>query len=373
MGLPARLQFLFPGLRRRRHVGRPREHLDAGRALSAHAATADHELELPAHPAHLDAGGDHRRQGRGLSVDRQVDRAPVRQVLLSGARPFAGQDALQVRRLDDRHHEQHQPPRADVPVRESRIRRQPVDLVRGRGQIRRRDPARLHQFRARRHQRMGRARRLRPSRPAAAQPPRHHVPGAGDRAARANRSPTTGSSTRSRKRLGLANYFSEGMQRDRLGQAPVRASDLPKCMSWKKFLKRGYFVVPAEKEKLRAPVSFRWFWENRKKDVPEAQPLPSDYAEEYLRGLQTQSGKLEFECNSLKRFNDPGAAADRQVRAVVGGPAFGRDVRALSAADAHAAFEIQLPHPGRRQELVPATTSRTIASTSRATTTGSSA
>ena len=35
------------------------------------------------------------------------------------------------------------------------------------------------------------------------------------------------------------------------------------------------------------------------------QPLPSDYTEEYLRGLQTQSGKLEFECNSLKRFNDP--------------------------------------------------------------------
>ena len=63
--------------------------------------------------------------------------------------------------------------------------------------------------------------------------------------------------------------------------------------------------VPAEKEKLRAPVSFRWFWENRKKDVPEAQPLPSDYAGEYLQGLQTQSGKLEFECSSLKRFTDP--------------------------------------------------------------------
>jgi trimethylamine-N-oxide reductase (cytochrome c) len=63
--------------------------------------------------------------------------------------------------------------------------------------------------------------------------------------------------------------------------------------------------VPSEKEHLRAPVSFRWFWENRKKDVPEAQPLPSDYTEEFLRGLQTQSGKLEFECNSLKRFVDP--------------------------------------------------------------------
>src|SRR5207302_1249138 len=83
------------------------------------------------------------------------------------------------------------------------------------------------------------------------------------------------------------------------------ASDMPKVISWKKFIKRGYYVVPAEKEKLRAPVSFRWYFESRKKDVPEAQPLPSDYAGEYLHGLQTQSGKLEFECNSLKRFNDP--------------------------------------------------------------------
>ncbi len=64
-------------------------------------------------------------------------------------------------------------------------------------------------------------------------------------------------------------------------------------------------MVPTENEEFRAPVSFRWFWEGRKKDVPEPQPLPSDYTEEYLKGLQTQSGKLEFECNSLKRFVDP--------------------------------------------------------------------
>jgi molybdopterin guanine dinucleotide-containing S/N-oxide reductase-like protein len=107
------------------------------------------------------------------------------------------------------------------------------------------------------------------------------------------------------KPLGLANYFSEGVNEIDWVKRVFLASDLPKSISWKKFLKRGYFVVPAEKEKLRAPVSFRWFFENRKKDVPEAQPLPSDYTEEYLRGLQTQSGKLEFECNSLKRFNDP--------------------------------------------------------------------
>src|SRR5690606_29114879 len=53
------------------------------------------------------------------------------------------------------------------------------------------------------------------------------------------------------------------------------------------------------------PVSLRWFWEGRKKNVPEPQPLPSDYATGFLSGLQTQSGKLEFKCNSLKRFDDP--------------------------------------------------------------------
>ena len=106
-------------------------------------------------------------------------------------------------------------------------------------------------------------------------------------------------------RLGLANYFSEGMNEIDWVKRQFDASDLPAAISWSKFIKKGYYVVPAEKENLRAPVSFRWFWENRKKDVPEAQPLPSDYTEEFLRGLQTQSGKLEFECNSLKRFKDP--------------------------------------------------------------------
>src|SRR5476651_510707 len=79
------------------------------------------------------------------------------------------------------------------------------------------------------------------------------------------------------KRMGLANYFSEGVNEIDWVKRVFLASDLPKVISWRKFLKKGYYVVPAEKEKLRAPVSFRWFWEGRKKDVPEAQPLPSDY------------------------------------------------------------------------------------------------
>ena len=107
------------------------------------------------------------------------------------------------------------------------------------------------------------------------------------------------------KKLGLANYFSEGINEIDWVKRQFDASDLPSKISWKKFIKKGYYVVPTEKESFRSPVSFRWFWENRKKDVPEPQPLPSDYTEEYLKGLQTQSGKIEFECNSLKRFNDP--------------------------------------------------------------------
>jgi trimethylamine-N-oxide reductase (cytochrome c) len=107
------------------------------------------------------------------------------------------------------------------------------------------------------------------------------------------------------KRLGLANYFSEGVNEIDWVKRMFDASDLPKHIKWKAFIRKGYFVVPSEREELRAPVSFRWFWENRAKDVPEPHPLPSDYAGEYLKGLQTQSGKLEFECNSLKRFQDP--------------------------------------------------------------------
>ena len=109
------------------------------------------------------------------------------------------------------------------------------------------------------------------------------------------------------QRLGLGLLFSEGMSELDWVKRQFNASDLPKVISWKKFIRKGYFVVPPLREELRQPVSFRWFAEGRKKDVPEPHPLPADYTEEFLKGLQTQSGKIEFECNSLKRFdaNDP--------------------------------------------------------------------
>jgi molybdopterin guanine dinucleotide-containing S/N-oxide reductase-like protein len=108
------------------------------------------------------------------------------------------------------------------------------------------------------------------------------------------------------QRLGLGPLFSEGMTELEWCRRLFDASDLPTVISWKKFLKKGYYVVPAPKKENRAPVSYRWFVKDGKKNVPELSPLPSDYKKELRRGLQTQSGKLEFESSSLKRFGpDP--------------------------------------------------------------------
>jgi len=82
------------------------------------------------------------------------------------------------------------------------------------------------------------------------------------------------------------------------------ASDASKRVKWSEFVKKGYYVVPPEPENLRAPAYYRWFAEGRHKDVPEPIPLPSQWSGDFLKGLSTQSGKLEFIPNSLKRFDD---------------------------------------------------------------------
>ena len=81
------------------------------------------------------------------------------------------------------------------------------------------------------------------------------------------------------------------------------ATDLPKKISWHKLLKKGYYVVPPLPEGRRDPLAFNWFAEGRKKDTPELTPLPSEYYGRYGEGLQTPSGKFEFEAQTLKRFD----------------------------------------------------------------------
>ena len=107
------------------------------------------------------------------------------------------------------------------------------------------------------------------------------------------------------KRLGLSAYFAEGRTELDWCKMMFEASDVAKHMSWRQFLKKGYFVVPAEKDNLRQKPAFRWFAEGRKKDAPEPHPLPSEYRETYGHGLQTQTGKIEFVSSSLARAGDP--------------------------------------------------------------------
>ncbi len=106
------------------------------------------------------------------------------------------------------------------------------------------------------------------------------------------------------QRLGVSMPFSEGCS-DELEwvKRMFDASDAAKAISWKKFLKKGYYVVPPAAKTLPQPVAYRWFVEDRAKDTPELAPLPGDYAGRYGQGMQTQTGKIEFVSSSLTLFD----------------------------------------------------------------------
>ncbi|MGD9810852.1 MAG: molybdopterin-dependent oxidoreductase [Sphingobium sp.] len=105
-------------------------------------------------------------------------------------------------------------------------------------------------------------------------------------------------------RLGFGAMFTEGCDELDWCKRVFESSDLPNYISWSEFLKKGYVVLPPQSPETRDPVDMRWFYEGRKKDVPEPHPLPSDYKTGFLEGLQTQTGKIEFLPSSLKR-GDP--------------------------------------------------------------------
>lgn len=108
------------------------------------------------------------------------------------------------------------------------------------------------------------------------------------------------------ERLGLGAMYSEGGNTELDWCKRVfDSSDVAKHTTWKKFLKKGYFVVPADPENARAPTANRWFYEGRKKDTPEPYPLPADYVGEFGEGLQTTSGKFEFLPGTLTQIDDP--------------------------------------------------------------------
>ncbi|MDR1815700.1 MAG: molybdopterin-dependent oxidoreductase [Clostridiales Family XIII bacterium] len=103
------------------------------------------------------------------------------------------------------------------------------------------------------------------------------------------------------QRLGIEGPFTEG--KDELGWVKqlFYATDLPKIITWEKFLEKGYVVVPPNPTRHKSPA-FRWFAEGYEQDVPMAGAFrPCDMVQ--CKTLQTQSGKIELVSNSLKRFD----------------------------------------------------------------------
>ena len=81
VGHAARLQLLFPGLRRRRHVGRLQPHRDGRDALPAYAAVAVDQHEHADHPADAAARSDHGRARRkGISGTARASRRSSRRL-----------------------------------------------------------------------------------------------------------------------------------------------------------------------------------------------------------------------------------------------------------------------------------------------------
>ncbi|SMG23618.1 molybdopterin-dependent oxidoreductase [Paraburkholderia susongensis] len=113
-------------------------------------------------------------------------------------------------------------------------------------------------------------------------------------------------------RLGYGGMYSEGGGSELTWcERMFNSTDLPKQTTWKKFLKKGYHVVPPPADHDRQPVDMRWFAEGRPKDLPEANPLPGVYATKFGQSLPTQSGKFEFVPSSLRRIEkiDPARPA----------------------------------------------------------------
>ena len=174
---------------------------------------------------------------------------------------------------------------------------------------------------------------------------------ASSRWARASR--TTRSSPRSATGWAWATLFTMGGKDEyQWVKEYFHATDLPKYVSWEKFEKKGYFVLPFPKEHKSTPA-MRWFAEDRVRDTPDWGPAPADTVG--LKGLQTASGKIEFVSHSLTRFEAGGNHRSRAaghgpaVHPQLGRPPHHRAVREVPAAAGLASPAVQLPHHGRRQ------------------------
>jgi molybdopterin guanine dinucleotide-containing S/N-oxide reductase-like protein len=107
------------------------------------------------------------------------------------------------------------------------------------------------------------------------------------------------------KRLGFYEKFSEGgMTELDWVKRMYQVTDVSKYISWEDFEKKGYFVVPLPKNFKPTPA-LRWFAEGRKKDTADPGPIGGGISglPDAEGNVATQTGKIEFEAQSLKRFD----------------------------------------------------------------------
>jgi len=153
------------------------------------------------------------------------------------------------------------------------------------------------------------------------------------------------------KRLGLGTYYSEGMTELDWCKRVFDSSDLPRHISWKKFLRKGYFVVPAEGEKTREPVNMRWFAEGPVEGRARAAPasrgifrqIPSGPANP-VREDRVHSGDAE-----AVRSGQPGSPPLNKYVPSWEGPAAAELYRKFPLQAHHAAPALQLPHRSGRE------------------------
>lgn len=104
------------------------------------------------------------------------------------------------------------------------------------------------------------------------------------------------------ERLGIKGQFTENRDELQWVRRMFEVSDLPKVLSWEEFEQKGYYVVPVKKDYKSKPA-LRWFYEDREMDTPDWGPSLVDRPVNDGKGLATPTGKIEFESQSLKRFD----------------------------------------------------------------------
>ncbi len=99
-------------------------------------------------------------------------------------------------------------------------------------------------------------------------------------------------------RLGVKEAYTEGNSEEDWIEKYFYATGLPEYVSFEKFKKRGYFVVPVP-ENYKPTPALRWFYEGRECDTPDYRNPKRGTAK--AKELGTFSGKIEFASESLKK------------------------------------------------------------------------